>query len=162
MMRVRIAELVEQLHLLPHPEGGYYHETYRSALEVETLYGKRAIATSIYFLLTAGSFSAFHRIRSDEGWHHYEGDAVHIHVIHLSGVYECISLGKNAAAGEVQQAMVPAHAWFASESIGNKGYALVGCTVSPGFDFEDFKLANRNQLIQNYPNQASLIERLTR
>jgi predicted cupin superfamily sugar epimerase len=162
MNNKRIEELVKQLHLKPHPEGGYYAETYRSLLAVETPFGQRPISTSIYFLLTAGNFSAFHRIKSDEGWHHYEGDTVHIHVLHADGAYECILLGKNSEHGEVQQAMVPAHAWFASECVGKNGYALVGCTVSPGFDFQDFELADRNQLIQEFPNHALHIQRLTR
>lgn len=158
----RITELVEQLHLHTHPEGGYFAETYRSAIMVQTDAGLRPVSTSIYFLLTAGNFSAFHRIKSDEGWHHYEGDTIHIHVIHEDGAYECIKLGKEISLGEVQQATVPAKAWFASESAGSDGYALVGCTVSPGFDFEDFELANRNSLLQEYPNLTILIERLTR
>jgi uncharacterized protein len=162
MSEIRIATLVSQLSLQPHPEGGYFAETYRSALELDTEFGKRNVATAIYFLLTAGNFSAFHRIKSDEGWHHYEGDVVHVHVIHTHGAYECIRLGKNATAGEVQQAMVPAHAWFASECIGENGYALVGCTVSPGFDFQDFELAKRLALQSTFPTQKAIIHRLTR
>jgi predicted cupin superfamily sugar epimerase len=158
----RIDDIVNSLHLRPHPEGGYYAETYRSPMQMQTDAGLRSVATSIYFLLTAGSFSAFHRIRSDEGWHHYEGDTVEIHVLHEHGVYECIRLGKNTAAGEVQQAMVPARAWFASECVGSFGYALVGCTVSPGFHFEDFELAVRRKLKMEFPNCERVIERLTR
>jgi predicted cupin superfamily sugar epimerase len=158
----RIQQLQAQLQLQPHPEGGYFAETYRSTVEIDTPFGKRSSATAIYFLLTAGNFSAFHRIKSDEGWHHYEGDVVHIHVIHTNGVYECIKLGKNTTAGEVQQAMVPANAWFASECIGEHGYALVGCTVSPGFDFQDFELADRLALQELYPSHIAIIHRLTR
>lgn len=162
MNNIRIEELVKQLHLKPHPEGGFYSETYRSSTLVPSPKGPRPAATMIYFLLTAGSFSAFHRIRSDEGWHHYEGDSVHIHVIHADGSYECITLGKDTTAGEVPQAMVPAPAWFASECIGASGYALVGCTVSPGFDFEDFELAGRDTLLLAFPQYSELIGRLTR
>ena len=158
----RTEQLVQQLQLQPHPEGGFYTETYRSTQLVQTPRGPRPASTAIYFLLTAGHFSAFHRIASDEAWHHYEGDVVHIHVINEGGQYQFITLGKDAAAGEVQQAMVPAGAWFASETMGALGYALVGCTVAPGFDFADFELAERDALVEDYPQYRLLVERLTR
>jgi predicted cupin superfamily sugar epimerase len=158
----RVKELVQSLDMKPHPEGGYYAETYRSALMMDTPAGDRPVATSIYFLLQAGNFSAFHRIASDEGWHHYEGDTVSIHTLSPLGDYQYIELGKEAKAGQRPQAMVPGGYWFASECKGSLGYALVGCTVSPGFDFRDFELADRQNLINQYPNWAGLIERLTR
>lgn len=156
----RIEQLVQQLHLQPHPEGGFYAETYRSSTLVSTPAGPRPAATMIYFLLTSGHFSAFHRIASDEGWHHYEGATIQVHVLLQDGSYQCIKLGKEA--GTVPQALVPAGAWFASEVAGPEGYALVGCTVAPGFDFADFELANRQQLVQQYPAHTVMIERLTR
>lgn len=159
-MQARIEELVSQLQLQPHPEGGFYAETYRSAVLVPTPAGPRPAATMIYFLLTAGNFSAFHRIASDEGWHHYEGASLHVHVLHTDGRYECIKLGKEADA--VPQAWVPAGAWFASEVAGPEGYALVGCTVAPGFDFADFELADAVALSARYPAQAALIAALCR
>lgn len=162
MSKRRVDLLAEQLRLQPHPEGGFYAETYRSVHLVDTPRGPRPAATAIYFLLTAGNFSAFHRIASDEAWHHYEGDAVHIHVLHGNGHYEVIRLGKDAAAGEVQQALVPGGAWFASEAIGLQGYALVGCTVAPGFDFADFELADRTALAADFPQHRPLVERLSR
>jgi predicted cupin superfamily sugar epimerase len=158
----RVNEWVQLLNLNPHPEGGYYAETYRSSLMTDTPAGPRPVATSIFFLLMAGNFSAFHRIVSDEGWHHYEGDPVFIHTISPEGKYQCIRLGKEITAGERPQALVPGGYWFASECKGPLGYALVGCTVAPGFDFNDFELADRDDLLRRYPAQSILIERLTR
>ncbi|MCU0335668.1 MAG: cupin domain-containing protein [Chitinophagaceae bacterium] len=159
-MHARIQALAQQLQLQPHPEGGFYAETYRSATLVPTPAGPRPAATMIYFLLTAGNFSAFHRIASDEGWHHYEGGSLQVHVLHTNGRYECIKLGKEADA--VPQAWVPAGAWFASEVVGTEGYALVGCTVAPGFDFADFELARAADLSVQYPQQAALVAALCR
>ena len=156
----RIQELVNQLQLQPHPEGGFYAETYRSSTLVPTPAGPRPAATMIYFLLTAGNFSAFHRIASDEGWHHYEGASIYIHVLHEKEGYTCMQLGKSK--NDMPQALVPAGAWFASEVAGPEGYALVGCTVAPGFDFADFELAEKNDLASQYSDWKDLVNRLTR
>jgi predicted cupin superfamily sugar epimerase len=132
-----IQDLITQYQLLAHPEGGYYKETYRSAENIphaalaQRFSGPRSFSTAIYFLLLKELFSAFHRIQSDECWHFYEGASLHVHVLHHDGSYELIRLGRNSSEGEVYQAIVPAGAWFASESIGE--YSFVGCTVSPGF-----------------------------
>jgi predicted cupin superfamily sugar epimerase len=158
----RIDELVTQLKMIPHPEGGYFAETYRSSQFTATPKGNRPCSTAIYFLLTAGNFSAFHRIASDECWHHYEGDTVLVHIISPSGEYNMLQLGSDFAKGERPQGIVPAGYWFASESTGPQGYALVGCTVAPGFDFQDFELADPQKLVHQYPERATLIERLTR
>jgi predicted cupin superfamily sugar epimerase len=159
-------QLVEAYGLLPHPEGGFYKENYVAkelipqAAMPARFTGDRAFSTAIYFLLTEGNFSAFHRIKSDECWHFYEGDALLVHVINADGTYQLIKLGPNAKNGEVYQAIVPAGAWFASESLG--AYSFVGCTVSPGFDFADFELANKSLLMSLYPQHSLLIERLCR
>ncbi len=159
-------QLVEFYGLLPHPEGGFYKENYVSAEQIPQaalptrFTGNRHFSTAIYFLLTEGNFSAFHRIKSDECWHFYEGDSLLVHVITTDGRYELIKLGSKASNGEVYQAIVPAGAWFASESIG--AYSFVGCTVAPGFDFADFELAEKNKLSSIYPNHRALIERLCR
>ena len=161
-----IKDLIQHYHLLPHPEGGYYKETYRSEESIPAtglpakFSGERAFSTAIYFLLLKDSFSAFHRIRSDECWHFYEGDSLHVHVLHINGSYELIRLGKNRTEGEVYQAVVPAGAWFASESMGE--YSFAGCTVAPGFDFQDFELAKASELKKLYPNHPELLERLCR
>lgn len=159
---------VEKLEMLPHPEGGFYKETYRSngTIPKNTLggifKGDRNICTAIYFLLTAENFSAFHKIASDEIWHFYAGDGLDISVIHPNGEYECIHLGNGENEDQVFQAVVPAESWFASEPSNKKGWALVGCTVAPGFDFQDFEMAKRANLIQDYPQYKGHIERLTR
>jgi predicted cupin superfamily sugar epimerase len=161
-----IQNLIHQYNLLPHPEGGYFKETYRSKESIPTsglpsrFPGERTFSTAIYFLLLKDLFSAFHRIKSDECWHFYEGDSLKVHVLHLNGSYELIQLGRNREQGEVYQAIVPAGAWFASETTGE--YSFVGCSVAPGFDFADFELARASELITEYPETALLIERLCR
>ncbi len=232
---------IEKLRLVPHPEGGYFRQTYKSELMVEAatskgsdpgeshsfarnvkrvgrpeICGARAASTAIYFLLEGENFSAFHRLRSDEMWHFYAGSALIVHVIDAEGEYSSILLGNDAERGEVFQAVVKAGCWFASEiardslpSAGSDGgptsrktgekrgtppvgsdgdptsretgekrgtplssqydeseahptYALVGCTVAPGFEFEDFELARREELARAHPRHRKLIERLTR
>ncbi|TAG29333.1 MAG: cupin domain-containing protein [Sphingobacteriia bacterium] len=161
-----LSQLIEQYQLIPHPEGGYYKETYRSSETIDAndlprrFSGSRAFGTAIYFLLVKNYFSAFHRIQSDECWHFYEGAALNVHILFANGSYNCIRLGNNSKAGEVYQAMVPAGAWFASETTGD--YSFVGCTVAPGFDFADFELAERDSLKKIYTSHSLLIDRLTR
>jgi predicted cupin superfamily sugar epimerase len=150
------AALIVRLGLAAHPEGGYYRETYRSPADVETPRGVRSAFTSILFLLTGASFSAFHRIASAEAWHFYRGDPIAIEMLERDGSYRRIEL---CAAGP-WQAVVPAGAAFASHCLG--AYALVGCDVAPGFDFADFELCDRKALVGAYPAHATLIERLTR
>jgi predicted cupin superfamily sugar epimerase len=165
-MTSSVKALVDQLQLLPHPEGGYFRETYRSDESIPQVSvpprfdGERRFSTAIYFLLTAGNFSAFHRIKSDECWHFYAGSTLHVHVLTVTGEYRLISLGQDLQTGETFQAVVPAGAWFASETTGD--YSLVGCTVSPGFDFRDFELADAAALSGEWPTHASLIRRLCR
>lgn len=159
--------LAELLHLQPHPEGGFYKELYRSEGTIPHgaltgFGGDRNYATGIYFMLTGTNFSAFHRIKSDELWHFYYGDACEVHVINTNGAHEVIRLGSDIINGEVFQAVVPAGAWFASRCTNAVGYSLVGCTVSPGFDFADFEMAERNALIAEYPQHAEIIKELTR
>ena len=157
---------IEQLQLQPHPEGGYYKESYRSAMNIaasclpKDIGGDRSCSTAIYFLLRQGDFSAFHRIKSDECWHFYEGGTLLIHVLHENGEYHCVRLGRNIQEGEMFQFVVPAGAWFASEPAGSSFFALVGCTVAPGFDFADFEMAIKENLLQQFPGLESLITRL--
>jgi uncharacterized protein len=160
---------IEEYQLLPHPEGGYYAETYRSAEELGSealparFSGARSFSTGIYFLLEAGNFSAFHRIHSDEMWHFYTGGALEIFVINpADGNLRIIRLGSDPGQGETFQAVVPAGAWFASRPADGTSYALVGCTVAPGFDFADFEMAEREMLQAAYPQHSALITTLTR
>ncbi len=167
-MERKVREIVERLALIPHPEGGFYKETYRSSGSIakealpSNFSGDRNYCTAIYFLLSSSHFSAFHRIQQDETWHHYEGGTLMVHIIHPTGDYECFHLGKNFDNGEAPQFTVPAGCWFGSSLRNENEYSLVGCTVSPGFDFADFELADRDQLIQAYPDHQKIITDLTR
>jgi predicted cupin superfamily sugar epimerase len=152
--------IIQRLGLAPHPEGGFYRETFRARLPIDTPHGTRAVCTAIYFLLPAGTFSALHRVRSDEVWHHYGGDPVQLHVIDR-GVHGIVVLGPDLAAGERPQYVVEAGTWQAAVPSGNE-YALCGCTVAPGFDFADFEMPTRANLCAHYPDLRSVIERLTR
>lgn len=157
-------KIIEQLHLQPHPEGGYYKETYRASLQVgpDNFTGMRNISTGIYFLLMKGNFSAFHRIKSDEMWHFYKGNPLNVYVIYSDGRLEIIKLGMELDKGERPQAVVPAGCWFASKVAGAGKFSLVGCTVSPGFDFQDFEMAERKKLTEEFPQHQRIIHDLTR
>jgi len=154
--------LIKNLNLQPHPEGGWFAETYRSELNIHLDSGfTRSASTGIYFLLGSRDISRFHRIKSDEMWHHYEGSAIEIHIIHEDGLYECKTLGKSFEKGETPQLVVPAGCWFGATVCDDETYALVGCTVAPGFDFEDFELADRYQMLQAFPEHGEIVRELT-
>jgi uncharacterized protein len=159
---------IKHLGLNPHPEGGYYYETYRSDLTIAqdalppAFHGDRSASTAIYFLLSGSDFSAFHRIASDELWHFYSGTPLIVSVIDPEGNYSELKLGSGSDEGEVFQAVVKAGCWFASRVKDAAGFALVGCTVAPGFDFADFELARRSELTAAYPQHRKIIEELTR
>lgn len=167
-MKLRISEIIEKLELAPHPEGGYFKETYRSLGEIEQeslggdFQGKRNFSTCIYFLLTSNDFSAFHRIKQDEIWHFYDGSPIQLHVISPSGEYAKHLIGRELTLGETPQLMVPAGYWFAAEVAGQNAFSLVGCTVSPGFDFKDFELGIRQELLKLFPDHEEIITKLTR
>ena len=161
----KIEQLISTLKLLPHPEGGFFKETYRSNLEIrigEPYSGKRNISTCIYFLLTSDVFSAFHRIHQDEIWHFYDGSPLLLHIISPKGEYSCVKIGRKINNGEIPQFVVPAGCWFAANVLNYEDFTLLGCTVSPGFDFSDFELANRLSLIQQFPEHKDIITKLTR
>jgi uncharacterized protein len=159
---------IEKLQLEAHPEGGYFRQTYRSEVSIarEALpagfAGARAASTAIYFLLEGGNFSAFHRLRSDEVWHFYAGEPLIVHVIARDGNYSSILLGRDLEAEQVLQAAVLAGCWFASHVADWKSFSVVGCTVAPGFEFEDFEMGKRARLVAEYPRHREVIERLTR
>jgi predicted cupin superfamily sugar epimerase len=158
------AMLVKSLGLAPHPEGGFYRETWRSPLVVPAVGkdgGARAASTAIYFLLPAGTFSAFHRVTSDEAWHHYDGDPLDLHLIDARGHHEVVVLGREFARGERPQHVVQAGTWQAAAPRGER-YALAGCTVAPGFDFADFEMPPRAELVARFPAHAEIVARLTR
>lgn len=154
---------VEKLEMQAHPEGGYFKETYRSTEMVINRNGqKRSASTGIYFLITSENFSAFHKIESDEMWHYYAGSPLSVYMIDDSGKLDILKVGPNIEKGEQLQAVVPAGCWFASRVDESNTYSLVGCTVAPGFDFEDFVLAKREELIAQHPEHQEIITSLTR
>jgi len=163
-----VNDIIEYYGMRPHPEGGYYKETYRAAeIMAQTALpqrftGGRHFSTAIYFLLEQGNFSAFHRIKSDECWHFYAGGTLLIYVIDDAGALQIIKLGSNILQGETFQYVVPAGCWFASAPAATTAFSFVGCTVSPGFDFADFELAQKHALTKRYPQHAAIIEVLTR
>lgn len=166
-----LTELVDTYGLLPHPEGGYYKELYRSTQTIaaaalnNNFDGDRNYCTSIYFLLTSANFSGFHRIKQDEVWHFYAGHPLTVHVIDAEGKYSAHVVGFDLAKGIAPQFVVPAGAWFASSVnsvAGEEAYSFVGCTVAPGFDFRDFELADRTKLLDTYPQHKEIITALTR
>ena len=162
------ANFIQALNLQKHPEGGWYKETYRSEELVlkhhlpARFSGDRNFSTAIYFLLEGKNFSAFHRIKSDEIWHFYYGAGINVYVIKPLGGGEIIRLGQNIQAGQQMQAVVEAGCWFASEVADGNSFSLAGCTVAPGFDFADFEMAKKQELIMLYPEHKAWINRLCR
>ncbi|KAA1005066.1 cupin domain-containing protein [Paraburkholderia panacisoli] len=157
-------ELIRRFNLKPHPEGGFFSETYRSPQRVVRDDGSvqnRSASTAIYYLLCDGAHSAWHRIRSDEVWHFYAGEPLHVHVLDEHGTLVTHKLGNTVTHPEaVFQAVVPAGLWFAAECADPAAFALVGCTVAPGFEFSEFELADLDALTAEYPQHAESIARL--
>jgi predicted cupin superfamily sugar epimerase len=129
-------DVIRLLELKPHPEGGHYRETFR---DTQTTDGGRSASTAIYFLLRRGERSHWHRVDAAEAWHWHAGSALELK-INSGGATETLRLGADLAIGERPQAVVPAHAWQAAESLGD--WTLCGCTVAPGFEFSGFELAS--------------------
>lgn len=160
--------IIEQLRLMPHPEGGYFKEIYRSKefIGKESLpirfESARTLSTSIYYMLTENDISLFHKIQSDEIWHFYKGTTIIIHQISSDGIYTEFKLGSNLGAGELPQIIIKNNNWFAAEVKDKNSFGLVGCTVSPGFDFKDFELAERYTLIEKFPEHEKLIKKFTK
>ncbi len=145
-----VQRIIETLGLAAHPEGGFYRETFRSS------------STEIYFLLPAGEFSAFHRLRgSDEIWHHYAGDPVELDTIDRDGVHRVTILGPDIERGERPQVIIPAGTLQAAAVRGQR-FALCGCTVTPAFEFSDFELPGRDALLAAFPRLEAVIRRRTR
>lgn len=168
MQTITPNQLVQKYTMLPHPEGGFYKETYRCTQTIpqqilsRKFSGERNISTAIYFLLEQGNFSAFHKIKSDECWHFYAGSAMNVYVIHINGHLETIKLGNDITQAQTFQHVVPSGCWFASEPATGSAFSFVGCTVAPGFDFDDFELAKAAELIKVYPQHKNIINRLCR
>ena len=159
---------IETLGLRPHPEGGYFRETYKASevLSRDCLPARfgdeRAMCTAIYYLLLANDVSALHRVRQDEILHFYDGAAFIVHVIDPAGNYSMSRLGRNPGQGELPQVVVPGGHLFGMKVAEGGAYTLLGCTVAPGFDFADFEMPSRQDLIGKFPEHRGLIESLTR
>ncbi len=157
---------VSKLGLLPHPEGGYYKRTYESEERTTdnelavSFEGERKLYTSIYFLLTSDNVSHFHRLIADELWYYHAGSSLTIHVIDELGDYKEIKLGMDLDNGEVPQALVPKNSIFGSSVMGDDACSLVGCMVSPGFEFQDFELFTQAELLTKYPQHEGIIMKL--
>lgn len=166
-MRPSAGYWIDQLQLTQHIEGGSYRRTYTAGLVLsknqlpENFHDKRAVCTAIYFLLEKDQFSALHRLAADELWHFYYGDPLVVYEIDSKGGLTEHLLGNNPANGEQFQCAIKAGSWFGSKTKTGGEYSLVGCTVAPGFDFEDFELGDRGLLIQEFPQHAIVIEMLT-
>lgn len=158
---------IEKLGLTQHVEGGAFNETYRSALIIpqevlpNDFKGNKNACTAIYFLLSFGQFSAFHKILSDEMWHFYAGQTLTIYEIENNGNLITHKLGSDLEKGETFQCVIKAGNWFGSRCEIANSFSLVGCTVAPGFDFADFELANKNELCQAFPALVNLISEMT-
>jgi len=163
-----LEDIIQKLQLKPHPEGGFFKETYRSNETIpedslpSLFEGTRNYSTCIYYLLRSGDFSAFHKINQDEIWHFYLGSPIKLYVISESGTLSEVIIGSDLSSGQVPQFVVPKHFWFAAKVVEPNNFALVGCTVSPGFDFKDFTLASRENLVELFPQHSNIIEEFTR
>lgn len=156
-------QLIRALEMSPHPEGGHYKEVFRSSRTViASDLGSRSASTAIYFLLRSHERSTLHRVRSDEVWHHYRGAPLELVWLSSRGEYNRVVLGPNIIAGQRPQAVVPQDCWQAARPIpGDLDYSLVGCTVSPGFEFADFELPSREELLKLLPLHEELVRQFT-
>ena len=155
-------DLKRLLRLEPHPlEGGYYRRTYISVGNVDLARGSRALGTAIYYLLEPGTFSEMHMLVSDEIFHFYLGDPVEMLQLHPDGHSVLYTLGPDLGAGQHVQLLVPAGVWQGTRLIGDGKMALLGCTVTPGFDFADYHSATADELIEKWPQEQRRIRALT-
>lgn len=142
-------DLIEILQLTPHPEGGAFRETYRSTISAKTE-PERSVCTAIYFLLRQNESSEWHRVKSDELYHFYGGGPLELSLISPAGERSKVVLGMNFAKGERPQILVPSDYWQSAKTLGT--FTLIGCTVSPGFDFADFEISNAEKLTAQFPH----------
>jgi len=164
-MHPRPAELIARLDLKPHPERGFFAETYRAAVDVIAAShpATRSASTAIYFLVTSDQpMTYLHRLLSDEIFHLYEGGPLEILRLFPDGRADVARLGLDVAAGERPQVVIPAGTWFGTELAAGASHCLVGCTVAPGFDFADFVLAEGPELAPRYPAVADRIRCMSR
>lgn len=155
---------IKRLKLDKHPEGGCFTNTYTSdkKIDLRDYDGVRYSCTAIYYLLTGNQFASFHIMKSDEIWHFYSGSSLTLHIIDTKGQMNKILVGPNFDEGERFQVIVKSGCWFAASINEKKSYSLVGCTVSPGFDYRDWKIGNRKKLSEKYPQHKRIIEKYTK
>ena len=155
---------IDKLNLEEHPEGGYFVETYKSEkfVNLPEYDGPRHSCTAIYYLLVGDQFSSFHKLKSDELWHFYAGSSLTLHIIETDGRLNDVRLGPDIDSKETFQAVVKSGSWFAASVNNHNSYSLVGCTVSPGFDYHDWELGDMEALAKIYLRHKSIIERYTR
>lgn len=155
-------EYIRHLELIPHPEGGYYRETYRSSEMITTTRGQRSTGTVIFFMLESDNFSSFHRLGSDETWYFHAGQPTWLYLLsHDKGLTQYL-VGSPIKEGGVLQVTIPAGTWFAAEVADGGVYTLISCSVSPGFEFSEFEMASSEALMTEFPEQAELAGRLCR
>jgi len=164
---LKAASFIEKLNLQPHIEGGYYKEVYRHIdtidshpLQAEET-DQRHLCTSIYFLLEAGQVSKFHSLKSDELWYYHYGAPMLVHCLNQNGSYDCHRLGPDLHCNEIPFLRIPAGVIFGSEPDSKDSFSLVSCVVSPGFDFKDFKLFTKAELLAAFPEHKDIIVKLT-
>ncbi|MCG8702142.1 MAG: cupin domain-containing protein [Bacteroidales bacterium] len=156
---------IKHLNLMPHPEGGYFKEIYRSSIKMNRTdlpfgyQSERRLCTSIYYLLESGQFSRFHRIRSDEMWYYHHGSSIKIYMIDKEGNKQSCVVGPRIEKAEKPQLVVPAGTIFAARLVDKDSYGIFGCMVAPGFDYLDYELFEKDDLLQAFPRHADLIER---
>lgn len=159
---------VDKLGLEIHPEGGFFKEVYRSdetishAALPKRFSGERVFSTSIFYLLNKNDISLFHRIKQDEIWHFYEGVSLTIHCISNNGLYSAFVLGRDIECGEYFQVVVKRGCYFAAEVNNKESFSLAGCTVAPGFDFDDFEIPSRVELTLAFPQHEKIIHSFTK
>lgn len=161
MNHITAKEIIDLYQLAPHPEGGYYSETYRSTGEIDgslltpQLNGKRSYSTAIYFLLEKGQKSQLHRLQFDEIFHFYLGEPLSVWILYPDHRFEKITMGQDILSGQQMQLVIPANSWFGAIPDGN--YSFIGCTLAPGFDFVDFELKDPKLLMDDYPSAREMI-----
>lgn len=159
---------IQRFGLKPHPEGGYYAETYRSNLAIDTCClgsaydGRRSACTAIYYMLVGTQFSTMHRLRSDELWCYHLGAPLSIHLLTIEDGHTEITLGTDLEKGHRPQIVVPAGTWFGAKVGNPEAFSLMGCIMAPGFEFSDLEIGEREELIRRFPSQRSIIEELTK
>lgn len=157
MIPQKAQEYIEKLGLLPHPEGGFYNETYRSSGKI----GDRNLMTAIYFLITSNNISRFHRIKSDEIWYFHDGSPLSVHTLDKDYGHQIHKVGLDLSKGESPQLLVQANTIFGSSLDEKDAFSLVSCTVAPGFDFADFELFSTEDLLEQFPNNEEIIKKMT-